>query len=67
MYSSHWKLKENSTCHLITYSGHKISPVGQVQLTFTYRNQKHYILFQMVDGNNLWKIRDDEKKIWNKD
>lgn len=26
-------------------------PVGQVQLTFTYKNQKHNIQFQVVDGN----------------
>jgi len=42
---------QKSTCHLITYSGHKMSPVGQVQLTFTYRNQKDNIQFQVVDGN----------------
>lgn len=27
-----------------------MSPVGQIQLTFTYRQQKHNIQFQVVDG-----------------
>ncbi|XP_056109383.1 uncharacterized protein K02A2.6-like [Rhinichthys klamathensis goyatoka] len=38
-----------STCKLLTYSGHQMSPVGQNQLTCEYKGQKHIIQFQIVE------------------
>jgi hypothetical protein len=38
-----------STCKLLAYSGHQMSPLGQNQLTCEYKGQKHIIQFQIVE------------------
>lgn len=40
-----------SSCKLLTYSGHQMSPVGKATLTCEYKGRSHLIDFQIIDAD----------------
>lgn len=40
-----------SSCKLLTYSGHQMSPVGKATLICKYKGKSHEVDFQIIDAN----------------
>lgn len=40
-----------SSCKLLTYSGHQMSPVGKATLICEYKGKSHELDFQIIDTN----------------